>query len=379
MSLFCVPPTQLLLEVPAEVQEQSWQQSQACVSPRGRWNAFLSQVSLNTFLPWLQAEYAPAANVSMDVNLLPQYWELVNGVSLTVDTKRFILIPDKNLDTREFYVPQEWVDIPGWAGDYYLPVQVNPDGAWIRIWGYTTHEQLKNQGSYNPDERTYSLDANQMIEDLNVLWVVRQLYPDEQTQTAIAPLPTLSTTQIDNLWQRLANPAITNPRLELPWETWGALLATGQLKPQTESINLHQWLQNVFTDSWQTITALLGTQPDLAFSFRQASDVGEQSIQRVKEITLPSNQTVVLMLTLTPEPDGRVSIRTQLYPRGSKRYLPHNIRLGLISGAGEVIQSVAARETDNSIQLKRFRCPQNTHFRLEVTLDDFNFTQEFAS
>ncbi|QLE57828.1 DUF1822 family protein [Nostoc sp. TCL26-01] len=379
MSLFCVPPTQLVLEVSAEVQEQSWQQSQACVSPRGRWNAFLSQVSLNTFLPWLQAEYAPAASVSIDVNLLPQYWELVNGVAITMDTKRLILIPDKNLETREFAVPQEWVDIPGWAGDYYLPVQVNPDGAWIRIWGYTTHEQLKNQGNYNPDERTYSLDATQMIEDLNVLWVVRQLYPDEQTQTAIAPLPTLSTTQIDNLWQRLANPAITNPRLELPWETWGALLATGQLKPQIESINLRQWLQNIFTDSWQTIEALLGTQPDLAFSFRQTNDVSEQSIQRVKEITLPSNQTVVLMLTLTPETDGRVSIRTQLYPRGSTRYLPDNIKLGLISGSGQVIQSVAARETDNSIQLKRFRCPQNTHFRLEVGLDDFNFTQEFAS
>jgi Protein of unknown function (DUF1822) len=124
---------------------------------------------------------------------------------------------------------------------------------------------------------------------------------------------------------------------------------------------------------------LLGTQPDLAFSFRQAGDVSEQSIQRVKEITLPNSQSVVLMLTLTPENDGRVSIRTQLYPRGGERYLPHNIRLGLISSSGEVIQSVAARETDNSIQLKRFRCPENTRFRLEMVLDDFNFTQEFAS
>jgi len=24
-------------------------------------------------------------------------------------------------------VPQEWVDIPEWAADYYLAVQVNPD------------------------------------------------------------------------------------------------------------------------------------------------------------------------------------------------------------------------------------------------------------
>ncbi|MDZ7959053.1 MAG: DUF1822 family protein [Aulosira sp. DedQUE10] len=40
---------------------------------------------------------------------------------------------------------------------------------WIRIWDYTTHEQLKNQGKYAPQERIYAIEATQMIEDLNVL------------------------------------------------------------------------------------------------------------------------------------------------------------------------------------------------------------------
>jgi hypothetical protein len=371
MTSFCVPPTQILLEVSSETQDEAWQQSQSYISATGRWQAFLNQVCLSTFFPWLQVEYAPEASIDH----LPKNWEVVNGCAIALDTKRLIIIPDKSLETREFSVPQEWLDIPQWAGDYYLAVQVNPDGEWLRIWGYTTHEQLKNQGTYDPQERIYTLDANQMVEDLSVLWVVRQLYPDEQTQTAIAPLPELSATQVENLWQRLASPTVTNPRLELPFEIWGALLAA----PQPAPVNLRQWLQNIVAEGWHTIETLLGTQPDLAFSFRQASDTNEQSIQRVKVIDLPNNQPVILMLTLTPEADGRVGIRIQLSPRERNLYLPVNLRLTLISASGEVVQSVTARETDNSIQLKRFRCPENTRFSLQVSLDEFNFTQEFVS
>ncbi len=380
MSSFCVPPTQLWLEASSEIQNQSWRQSQSSVSPRSRWNVFLNQVCLSTFLPWLQAEYLPEATI----DTLPISWELVNGTAINLDTKRLILIPDKNLETREFSVPQEWIDIPQWAGDYYLAVQVNPDGQWMKIWGYTTHEQLKNQGNYDSQERTYSLDATQMIEDLNVLWVVRQLYPEEQTQTAIAPLPVLSATQIQNLWQRLTSPTMTNPRLELPFEIWGALLNSEDW-PQRYTqkpplVNLRQWFQNIVADNWQTIETFLGTQPDFAFSFRQVNDATEQSIQRVKEIELPhNNQPVVLMLTLTAEIDGRVGIRAQIYPKKRNFYLPTNISLTLISAFGEIVQSVQARETDNSIQLKRFKCPQNTRFSLQVILDDFNFIEEFES
>jgi len=41
-------------------------------------------------------------------------------------------LPERDLTKR--MVPQEWVDIPEWAADYYLAVQVNPDSGWLRIW-----------------------------------------------------------------------------------------------------------------------------------------------------------------------------------------------------------------------------------------------------
>ncbi|GAB4183878.1 MAG: hypothetical protein Fur006_21030 [Coleofasciculaceae cyanobacterium] len=394
MTFSCVPLTQLGLDVSPDVQNQSWQQSQSFVTHQGRWNAYLNQMCLSTFLPWLQEEYEPEATVWTDDTALPSFWEIVNGTAITVDTKRFVLIPDKTLETREFSVPQEWVDIPGWAGDYYLAVQVDPEGEWLRIWGYTTHEQLKINGNYDPSDRTYWLDATEMIEDLNVLWVVRQLCPDEQTRAAIAPLPVVPDTQAENLLERLANPAILNPRLELPFELWGALLEreewrqrlyqqrrgqSAEIVSTPVRVNLSQWFQNIFEDTWTTIEALFPSQPDFALSLRRTS---EQVVRRAKLINLETqvpSPALVLLLILEAEADGRMGIRIQLRPTDADAHLPANIRLALLSPTGETIQHVEARDRDNHIQLKRFKCPPGTPFAVQIALNEANITEEFVS
>jgi Protein of unknown function (DUF1822) len=303
-----------------------------------------------------------------------------------MDTRRLILIPDKNVETRELSVPQEWIDIPNWAGDYYLGVQVSPDGESLRVWGYATHEQLKNQGSYNSAERTYCLDANLMVEDISVLWVVQQLYPTEITQAQIAPLPTLPDTQVENLWRRLINPSIINPRLELPFEIWGALLTRSDwqehLHQAPNIVSLRELFEGVLTNTWQTIEALFNQEPNFAFSFRQGIDTEQTSIQKAKLIDLPTkqgNQTLVLMLILTEETDGRLLVRVQLHAKERSQYLPEQAKLELISASGEIIQSIIARNQDNSMQLKRFKCPTNAQFSLQVSLDNFCFTENFAS
>jgi len=98
-------------------------------------------------------------------------------------------------------VPQEWVDIPELAADYYLAVQVNPDSGGSGF-GDTTHLQLKSDGNYDPSDRTYCLDEDDLIDDLNILWVARQLCPQEPTKSAITALPTLPQEQANNLLQR---------------------------------------------------------------------------------------------------------------------------------------------------------------------------------
>lgn len=257
-------PTQLWLEF--STTQTQWQPQFS--TPSSCWNAYLNRICLDAVLPWLR-EYAPQTLVWPNSTALPSFWELVNGTAIVMGTTRLVLIPSETIDL-SLRVPQEWVDIPGWAADYYLAVQVNPDQGWLRIWGYTTHQQLKTSGSYDPGDRTYCLEEDGLIQDLNVLWVARQLCPEEPTRGAIAPLPALPLVPAKNLLQRLGNSAISAPRLAVPFELWGALLQHGgwrqRLSEQRQGLpqwSILQWLQTGVSDFAQQIGWQRVDQPSL--------------------------------------------------------------------------------------------------------------------
>jgi Protein of unknown function (DUF1822) len=375
-------PTQLQLESSPAAQIDCWQQAQVGATPKAVWQIYLNQSCVNAFLPWLQAEHVPQAQVWPSDRTL---WELVNGTAITCGTKRLIVIPDKTIDTSELRVPQEWVDIPAWAGDYYLAAQVDPDTNQVRIWGFTTHAQVQ-AGVYDPDDRAYIIDAQSLIQDLNVLWVVQQLNADEPTRGTIAPLAPLAPTQAENLVQRLANPAIVQPRQAIPFTLWGALLAQDHLRQRlvqlrqgaspsvNRRVNLGQWWQNQFTEGWQALEALFAPE-DLALNWRQSVDTPAE-VRRVKELILP-DQAVLLLVGLTPEADDRVSVRVQLRLRDRDRCLSPNVTLEMLTADGAVVQSVVARDQDNCIQLRRFRCAPSSQFQVRIAIDDCTITEDF--
>lgn len=220
-------------------------------TPGADQRAWINQICLTTFLAWLQAEITPNARVYPNTAALPSFWEVVNGTAMSFDNSRLVLLPTLAMDVDELRVPQEWVDIPEWVADYYLAVQVNPDEEWIRIVGYTTHQQVKTLGVYDPGDRTYSLESDQLIPDLNVLWITRQLYPEEIRRASVTDLPPLPQTQAVNLLQRLSNAEIKFPRLEVPFPLWGALIAHGGWRQSlyelrqgvVEPASIGQWLQ----------------------------------------------------------------------------------------------------------------------------------------
>lgn len=257
-------PTQLCLELPPD-RNQAWQ-NQSFSHSASRYQAYLNQLCLGAILPWLREEYEPLATPWPSVATLPSFWELVNGTCVTFDGTRFVLVPSETIDLSELRVPQEWVDIPSLAADYYLAVQVEPDEGWVRIWGYCTHQQLQTRGSYDAGDRTYSLDEDDLIKDISVLWVTRQLCPDEPTREAVAPLPALSQQHAENLLQRLGNPDVLSPRLAVPFELWGALLEHGGWRHslyqrrlgRQEQWSIFQWLQTGVSEiaqqlGWQRV------------------------------------------------------------------------------------------------------------------------------
>lgn len=380
------------LEIPDAVRTQSWQQSQSISIPGNRLQAYINQVCLGTVLPWLQEK--SGVEPTVDSTNSPSFWEIVNGSALVLGTTRLIFIPTEAMDRNEFRVPQEWIDIPSWVGDYYLAVEVDTDDHSLNIWGYTTHQMLKLEGSYDPSDRAYCLNGNDLIQDLIVFWVMQQL-PGEPTRTTVPALPELTSRQAESLMQQLGDVAIALPRLEIPFEQWGALLeqdrwlqqlcqrrqspieAQVSTRQALASVNLSQWWHNVFEAGWQAIEELFEPQLDLVFNFRQ-TDSTQERVRRVKQIQLGAELPIVfLVIMLETEADGRMRIWVQILPQPPEVYLPANLRLELLSITGDVLQSVEAGGTSNYIQLRRFKCPPGKQFRLQIAIADTVIHEDF--
>ncbi|MBW4526730.1 MAG: DUF1822 family protein [Phormidium tanganyikae FI6-MK23] len=378
-----------ILEIPETIQQEAWQQSRT-VSPLGhRWQAYLNHVCLQTVLLWLREKTGREPLIHLGSHAA--FWEMVNGSAVTLGddspnvgsaSQRIVLIPIETCDRTEFHVPQEWVDIPDWVGDYYLAIEVDADEQLLYVWGYTTHQTLKSQGRYDADDRSYSLTSTDLIQDMTVFWTMQQLEP-EPTRALVTPLPELSAAQAENLIQRLGSPVI--PRLEVPFERWGALLqqdwqrlSEQRQATRTPLANLSQWLNDRFEAAWQTIEVLLSSEPDLGFSFRR-DDSSESAIRRVKRLQLGSVVDVLLVVVLEVEADERRRIWVQLLPQAPETVLPENVQLSLISATGEVLQSARSRSASNYIQLRRFRCAIATPFQLEITVADVRVVEAFVS
>ena len=262
-------PNDLILEIPSNVRLQAHRTMQSFSNPTTQYQGYINELCLHTILPWLREEFTPQAKVYPSDT--ESVWELINGTVITLNTKRFILVPTEAMDLSELRVPQEWVDIQNLTGDYYLSVYVEPDDNYVRIWGYCTHAQLKTKGNYDPSDRTYSLSSSDIIEDISTLVLTYQICSEEATKSPITPLPSLPLSQAQNLISRLANPDILTPRLHIPFQLWGALIEHGGWRQSLyqqrlglpEQWSILQWLQSGVSQvaqnvGWQSLNMQLG-------------------------------------------------------------------------------------------------------------------------
>ncbi|MEH2318040.1 DUF1822 family protein [Nostoc sp.] len=392
-------PQELLLEISPSLQTSSWQESQVYATPSSRWRAYMNQICLHGFLNWVKAEYVPEASIWYSSPGIPAFWEFVNGTAILLKEKRVVLIPSEAIDDTELEVPQEWVDIPSWAADYYLAVQVTPDGESVKFWGYITHTELKSLADYDQVDRTYCIDARHLIKDLNAFWMTYQFCGTEEMKTAIAPLPELSTAEVEYVQQMLSNSSVTFPRLAVPFTTWGMLLENEQWRqwlyqpgqrylPRTAptqfsqvQVNLSRWLEQIYDASWQAIeTFFEQNSSNLAFNFRSSSGLNATPIKRAKLIDLGMEidaQKVILLVALITKANQQVSIRIQLYPACNQPYLPANIKLVLLSDQEGIIQQVQARVQDIYMQLKLFNGEVGECFSIQVALNNYQITENF--
>jgi hypothetical protein len=369
-----VESTDWTLQIPDDRQANIWQQSRALPTAWGRWNAYLNQLCLETCLAWLKAEYLPTAKAGME----PALWGMVNGSIVTVGNLRIALIPTEAIDRSELEVPQEWVDIPSWAADYYLGVQVAPEAQAITIYGYTTHQQLKTQGTYDAHDRTYCLDVDDLITDLNALWLAYPRYTANQTRAFLPALSPLAPEQAAQLIERLGKPALVMPRLEVPFQIWAALLENPQsrqrLFQQIQTGNstsvftqLSSWFQGQMDEAWQSIDRVLLPQ-QLESAVRGETSqhplrILPGDIYRAKILNLDRGQ-IALVIGISPVSETESRINLQVHPSGGDMYLPGETQLRLLTTDGIEIGKVSATEME-TIQLQ-FLVSTREQFEIEI-------------
>ena len=395
--LTIVYPDQLILEISPEETEQVWQELPNYSNNTARHNAFSNRLCLNMTIKYLTEDEPPETTPQISPNLetVNQIWEVVNGSAITIGETRIILIPTEEIDTETFAIPQEWVDLPSWVGDYYLAAIVEPEAYRIRIWGYTSYQNLKNKAEYDEFERLYYLGQEFMTEDLNVMWVTQEICPLPKPE--VAAVTSLSGDEATILVRELGRSPGYLTRLQVEFEKWGALLENQNLlrmlyeerlgDERKTSTNLWQWLDGIFETAWETVDEIL-TPEQLVISssyrsssYRSSENIFSPSVRisRGKKIDLGmqvSEESVALVVSWLSETEDD-NIKIQVYPMGGKTYLSPGIKLIIMDENGEELMNVESRDADNFIQFKLY-AERGEKFGVAVALGEARVTEYFC-
>lgn len=205
-----------------------------------------------------------------------------------------------------------------------------------------------------------AVQFSEQLNEVQLLGFVRRVnIPDDWEQIPLASLKPLNFL-FDYIPDAVAHPA----------------LSASQIR-----VNLNQWFENLFENSWMALEEVFSSINDKKFALRSISSKHESNVARAKIIDLGlqvGNQSVVLLIAIAPYSEDKVEILVQLHPVNGQTYLQSNLRMNLLSESGENIQEVVSRSNDNFIQLKRFRGYSGEGFNIQVSNGDFTIKEAFV-
>lgn len=389
-----------IFELQERDRQQAWEQSAALPNAQGRWQSYLNHLCQNALQTWL-AEEIPALSRLVEDPGLP---ELVPGSALNLEQTRLVVLPVEALDAEELVVPQEWIDLATWFGDYYVAVQVSAQEDYLHILGYATHRQIKETGTLDTFDRTYHLEIDQLV-DWDLFAPTYQHYSAAQTRVSVGAIAPLPPETAQNLIQRLIRPDIILPRLEIPFAQWGAMLEQASIRQQLSQArqgalafaasaaaagltSLTDWLQGQIGSAWQRLDIVRGGSIPLKTATAFRSSAAEPSLlSRGKQLDLAIQETLLLVVGIgesqghsvstsasTPA-SNLVSIVIKLEPL-NEAILPHEVQLRLIGADGtEIAQASAATTEELSME---FRADRGEQFAIEVSSQGQQVTEYFS-
>ncbi|MBF2055747.1 MAG: DUF1822 family protein [Cyanobacterium sp. T60_A2020_053] len=407
-----------------EFSDEDWEEAKMLVENNHE-QSIINLLISKCFLQWLNTTYEEAEEATLDQSVekyLP-IWSLFTGVAIQINNLRLILIPQDYQNLEWFNIPQEWVDIPQFAGNYYLPVEVNLDDQWLKIAGFISHQDIKNYGSFNTYLRGYFLNKNKIEAELNLLFILEE-YNGSQSLSCPTLFPLLPEKEQKIITQLKLLPNYLL-RYQLPFEEWGAFIAQSknrQLLFKThQPLKLGDWLNNNFEQAtmkgWYNLVnfadnfSIIFNPPSLAMnglSMRQGDVNIEQFYQlkeerqmkivaeRLRSISVQSskkNQVLALLnhfMDQCHDEDTRWTIAESIwqlepYHRGAGLWFGKKFDLGINLSGNKftlVIGILGKSASENSIFIKLYGEPNQilpTNLKLVILNQEGEIFQELSA
>jgi Protein of unknown function (DUF1822) len=183
-----------------------------------KYHARLNRLSLYALQSWIESQADKFRPIELFPNAegLAWIWEITNGTAFNIGNTRLVIIPSDFTDTEELIIPQEWVDVPNWAGKYYLAVQIDEGKGRICLWGYISYDEVKKLGKLDDIYRNYHLDREDLHDDFEVLWIDCQINTVGQLSREV--LPQVDNKTAEGLIAKIEIPNIFSPRLDLEFD-----------------------------------------------------------------------------------------------------------------------------------------------------------------
>ena len=278
--------------------------NQLCIEPIKQWMIEAIGLEVNSAFPCLLSGSDNFGLIS----------KLVNGFVLQVGESRIVFVPSTTVDISEMEIPQEWVDLPNWAANYYVSVRVDLEQQYLHLWGFISHTDLKAKAELDPVFNNYHVDGLDTISDLRLLQDKCMAVAPVSSIT-VNPIDRLSSSHINKLIQQLqAHQSPFSPRLELSFTEWGVILNEPQrldyyLNP---AINPLVWLKSTklaICHGWESIEHWLNP-PQAIPAMSRASKL--PTILRVKEVRLGSAAEIELAIAQLYHEQTDLPVPTQI-------------------------------------------------------------------
>ncbi|BAQ62094.1 hypothetical protein GM3708_2500 [Geminocystis sp. NIES-3708] len=266
---FDTPIDQIKIQLTDKIKTETWQNINQLSNDIALVRGYLNLLVRKIFISWLNLILEKNFSDTMKLEDNLSIWEFINGNAIDIDSSRIILIPIETQDKIEFSIPEEWLKIPQWVGNYYIAVEVNLEENYLNFAGYISYEDVNNYGKLDSFNHCYDLPYECLETDLNLICLEYEYGWDSIPQ--ILPLPFLSSPIKQNLFKEIQDNL--SSCLLVNFGHWLSLLSDNktryQLFASRKSVNLSEWLKGKFltnlSKGWQTLDML--TQQYINFDF----------------------------------------------------------------------------------------------------------------